>query len=398
LDESLNSEPLPGASLSRFLITRKTQERILVLGTGLSARGIATTLKASRIPCCIVGFVSESDGTTLASATRILPGPVLGAMSEMRAIVESVRPSRVIVALGKRDHIPLRHLLHCVDRGIIVEGALQAYERLNGKLALEQMTPGDLLCSDLFGGSVRRRPLQETIARAISMTLAAVGLVVTAPLIVLIAALIKIDSPGPALFVQKRIGLHGRRFSLVKFRTMVDDKRSKSQWAQDNTHRITRVGKWVRKFWLDELLQFVNIIRGDMNLVGPRPQPASNRKLFSTNIPYYALRATVRPGLTGWAQVRNGYANNLEQEIEKMRYDMYYIKNRTLWLDLRIILETLKVVFVGVKPRVPTSESRRELVDGLNEPRQFEPDAPEQQGLSLGFAGDETATDVSSHL
>src|SRR5262249_32586161 len=160
----------------------------------------------------------------------------------------------------------------------------------------------------------------------------------------IVAALIKLDSPGPALFVQERVGFYGKAFKLFKFRTMRVDKKTSSEWVRDNADRITRVGKWVRKFWLDELLQFINILRCDMNLVGPRPHPVSNYELFSRSIPYYSLRGIVRPGLTGWAQLRNGYANNLEEETEKMRYDLYYIKNRCLWLDLRIILETVKVI------------------------------------------------------
>jgi lipopolysaccharide/colanic/teichoic acid biosynthesis glycosyltransferase len=120
-----------------------------------------------------------------------------------------------------------------------------------------------------------------------------------------------------------------------------------SEWANDNSDRITRVGKWLRKFRLDELPQFVNIIRGDMNLVGPRPHPVSNIELFGEEIPYYSLRAVVRPGITGWAQVRLGYANNLEEETEKMRYDLYYIKRLSFWLDLRILFDTVKIVIFG---------------------------------------------------
>jgi len=122
---------------------------------------------------------------------------------------------------------------------------------------------------------------------------------------------------------------------------------SPSEWARDNDDRITRVGRWLRRFRLDELPQFVNILRGDMNLVGPRPHPVTNYELFLATVPYYALRATVRPGVTGWAQVRYGYANNLEEETEKMRYDLYYIKHRSFGLDLRILLDTAKIVLLG---------------------------------------------------
>jgi lipopolysaccharide/colanic/teichoic acid biosynthesis glycosyltransferase len=120
-----------------------------------------------------------------------------------------------------------------------------------------------------------------------------------------------------------------------------------SEWVHDNEHRITRVGRWLRRFRLDELPQFINILRGDMNLVGPRPHPVSNLALFTKRIPYYALRARVRPGVTGWAQVRYGYANNVEEEIEKMRYDLYYIEHASPWLDLRILVDTVKIVLFG---------------------------------------------------
>src|SRR5207249_9302723 len=195
--------------MRRFLTTRKEQpERVLVIGTGPSACRIATALEAGPRSCSIVGFVTEEGDPRIASATLRLPRPVLGNLSEMTAIIDSVRPARVIVALGKlRDRIPMQQLMQCVARGVAVEGALQAYERLNGKLELEHMTPGDLLSSNLFCESAHLRPQQEAIARAISLTVAALGLIITAPLIVLVAILIKIDSPGPALFVQKRIGL-----------------------------------------------------------------------------------------------------------------------------------------------------------------------------------------------
>jgi len=169
------------------------------------------------------------------------------------------------------------------------------------------------------------------------------------------------------LFVQDRVGLRGRRFRLLKFRTMRVTDAAPSEWAGDNRDRITRVGHWLRTFRFDELPQFVNVLRGDMDLVGPRPHPASNFSAFVTvlrnqpecgeQIDYYALRSMVRPGITGWAQVRYRYANNLEEEIEKMRYDLYYVKHRSLWLDLRILADTVKTVLAG-----------REALDALTRP------------------------------
>jgi lipopolysaccharide/colanic/teichoic acid biosynthesis glycosyltransferase len=176
----------------------------------------------------------------------------------------------------------------------------------------------------------------------------------------LIALAIRLDSPGPVLFVQDRVGLRGRHFRLLKFRTMLCGGPTTSEWVRDNEDRITRVGRWLRKFRFDELPQFVNILRGDMNLVGPRPHPVSNFTLFAERIPYYMLRSSVRPGVTGWAQIRHGYANNLDEEIEKMRYDLYYIKHLSFWFDVRILVDTVKVVLFGWEsPRTPAYASDR---------------------------------------
>jgi len=154
------------------------------------------------------------------------------------------------------------------------------------------------------------------------------------------------------LFVQDRIGKDGCQFRLLKFRTMRPSDERRSEWARDNDHRITAVGRWLRRFRLDELPQLVNVLKGEMNLVGPRPHPTCNRKIFTEGIAYYQVRSMVRPGVTGWAQVRYGYANNLEEETEKMRYDLYYIKNRSLWLDARILLRTIVVVLGGESARM----------------------------------------------
>ena len=178
--------------------------------------------------------------------------------------------------------------------------------------------------------------------------MAVVGLLALGVVIGLVALAIKADSRGPVFFVQERVGLHNVPFRLIKFRTMRPDDSDTSEWVADNGHRITRVGKVLRKFRLDELPQFLNVLRGDMNLVGPRPHPVSNFNLFMEQIPFYSLRSAVRPGVTGWAQVRYGYANNLKEETEKMRYDLYYVKHLSLWLDLRVLFDTIKVVLFGL--------------------------------------------------
>jgi len=175
---------------------------------------------------------------------------------------------------------------------------------------------------------------------------------------------VKIESLGPVLFVQPRVGARGRAFNLMKFRTMRPADRRNSEWECDNRDRVTRLGRWLRAFRLDELPQFVNVLRGEMNLVGPRPHPVSNFELFTlvsrnvnevtgSAVGYYTLRTMVRPGLTGWAQVRYRYANNIEEEIEKLKYDLYYVKYASAALDLRIVFQTIKVVLCGHATAAP---------------------------------------------
>jgi lipopolysaccharide/colanic/teichoic acid biosynthesis glycosyltransferase len=230
---------------------------------------------------------------------------------------------------------------------------VDVYERLTGKLAIEWLTPTPLIFSPGF----RRAPVTMALGRGSSLVASVIGLVLSAPILGLLALLVKLDSPGPAFFIQERVGQGGKVFKLIKFRTMRAAGGPRSEWARDNRDRITRVGAWLRKFRMDELPQLINVLRGDMNLVGPRPHPVSNYSLFVTvlrncperceQIPYYSLRLAVRPGLTGWAQVRYRYANDLEEEVEKTCYDLYYIKHLSLWLDLRILLDTVKTVLAG---------------------------------------------------
>jgi lipopolysaccharide/colanic/teichoic acid biosynthesis glycosyltransferase len=196
------------------------------------------------------------------------------------------------------------------------------------------------------------------------MVVASIGLILMAPLLAALAIAIRLGSPGPVLFVQSRAGQSGRPFGLLKFRTMHPCAEMRSEWVRDNLDRITPIGRWLRRFRLDELPQLINVMRGEMNLIGPRPHPTANHAVFADQIAYYGLRDSVRPGVTGWAQVRYGYANNLEEETEKMRYDLYYIKNRSFRLDTRIMFETVGIMIFGEaasEVRRP-SPSRSELL------------------------------------
>jgi exopolysaccharide biosynthesis polyprenyl glycosylphosphotransferase len=332
----------PARSLcSQISARRLFARRIVLLGSGAMAVKLIEEIESGRWRQIVAGVIGDKPlPRPWTDAT-----PWLGPPSQLAEIVERVRPARIVVAIAdRRDGLPLQVLLECRTRGIIVEDALEFYERLTGKIAIESLKPMALILSPR---AFRNHRAAEVVARVASFVVVTIGLVLLAPLLAAIAVAIKIESRGPVLFVQDRVGKNGRRFGLLKFRTMRPSDERPSEWARDNVDRITRLGGWLRRFRLDELPQLVNVLRCEMNLVGPRPHPTCNRQIFTDHIAYYPIRSTVRPGVTGWAQVRYGYANNLEEETEKMRYDLYYIKNRSLWLDARILARTIVVVLVG---------------------------------------------------
>jgi len=316
----------------RIRIRRRGDERLLILGMNPLARRVIEEIGGRRgRPWTIVAVVDDA--------------------GKLDLTIEATRPDRIVVALGEGPHLPFGLLLETRARGIIVERAVETYERLTGKLALEALPAPRVLFSRDFEPS----RLQLALTRQLSLVLASMGLIVCLPLLAALAVAIKLDSRGPIFFVQERVGRRGRTFGLIKFRTMRPIEQSRSEWERDNCDRITRVGRWLRRYRLDELPQLVNVLRGHMNLVGPRPHPVTSlavlaraiRALHEQAIPYYVLRCAVRPGITGWAQVRYRYANSLEEEMEKTRYDLYYVKHMSLWLDVRILFETAKAVFTG---------------------------------------------------
>jgi exopolysaccharide biosynthesis polyprenyl glycosylphosphotransferase len=317
---------------------RANAERVLVVGTTpLIGKLLAELARAARGKTAIVGVV-VTDGDPGVAAGY----PVLGTLDRLDRIVRDTAPDRIIVDVGRSRDVPVAALVQAIGADVLVEDAVDAYEALTGKVPLGALRPHHVIFSKWFAGG----RVQAAFGRALSLGGAIVGLTVFAPFLALLAIAIKLDSPGPVFFVQPRLGRGGRPFDLLKFRTMFVGARV-SEWVGDNHHCITRVGRWLRRFRLDELPQLVNVLRGEMDLVGPRPHPVSNARLFIENIPFYPLRLLVRPGITGWAQVEYGYANSLEEETEKMYYDLYYIKHRSVALDLRILLATLKVVFTG---------------------------------------------------
>jgi lipopolysaccharide/colanic/teichoic acid biosynthesis glycosyltransferase len=267
--------------------------------------------------------------------------------SRASEIIAETKPVRIIVCLRSPfEELPMCELFAQRLAGVPVETGHEAYERLTGKIFLDERTTLHLLLS--HAGLSNR--VHGWTKRFVNAVVAALALLVALPVMALIALSIYLTEGGPVLFVQERVGLHGRPFRLLKFRSMRVEKGTSSEWERDNDERITPLGRWLRRLHLDELPQFWNILLGDMDLVGPRPHPVSNYELFARSIPYYSLRFLVRPGLTGWAQVRQGYAHDLPGEIEKMRYDLCAIARPSLLRDLCVLVATAKTVLVGHFP------------------------------------------------
>jgi len=320
---------------------RDQSRRVLILGSGPLATTLIEEIESAQNPRYIVAGTVDDQEPEPGSPDH---NRWLGPCDSLPDIIGRLHPAFIVVALAdRRDRLPLQMLLEARVRGIVVEDALDFSERLMGKLAIEAIRPSMLILAKGF----RNHGAADVVARAVSVIGAIVGLLLCAPFLIAVGIAVTLDSRGPMFFIQQRAGRNGRPFGLIKFRTMHPCAEARSEWVSDNVDRITRVGHYLRRFRFDELPQLVNVLRGDMNLVGPRPHPVTNQAVFMEKIAYYGLRSTVRPGVTGWAQIRHGYANNLAEETEKMRYDLYYIKNRSLWLDLRIMLETVATVVFG---------------------------------------------------
>lgn len=344
---------------SRFTARRVDREssrkvlRTIVMGNGALARHLVRAIKDhGNGGYELLGAVANT--RTAADEEGELGCRVLGPIWQLEKILAVLRPDCVIVATKDGAMEIMERLLHfLMHSDVPVIPAVEVYEALTGQVPIETLTPDDLV----FRQELRPRLWQICINRGISIFLAILGAILTAPLMAVIAVAIKLDSRGPAIFLQDRAGLNGRRFGLLKFRTMRHDTAERSVWAAENADRITRIGEWLRKFRLDELPQLLNVLKGDMNIVGPRPHPSSSSEmveLISRNVaecgvamPYYTMRSMVRPGITGWAQVRYKYANGLGEELEKLRYDLYYVKHYSVRLDLRILIMTIAVVARG---------------------------------------------------
>jgi sugar transferase (PEP-CTERM system associated) len=313
------------------------RERVYVVGTGERAQRLVNGLRSrSEMGIEVVGWSGNVEGAVTRDSVA----------SHLMELVKRRRVHRVIVAMpDRRGTLPVHELLALRLNGIKVEEATSWLERMSGRIEVEQLYPSWLIFADGF----RFSSSVQMMSRLLSTLAAAVLLVLVLPVIPFVILLIKLDSRGPVLYRQKRLGRAGATFYCYKFRTMRPDAEADTgaTWATDDDPRITRIGKILRITRLDEIPQLWCVLKGDMAFVGPRPERPEFVEWLSREIPYYQVRLAVRPGITGWAQVRYKYGNTLEDAREKLQYDLYYIKNGSLGLDLLILFETIKIVTLG---------------------------------------------------
>lgn len=329
--------------LRAYFSLNHRSRNMLIMGTGPLARAVAIELLRHReFGLKVCGFVD--DNPALVGVSIVNP-KVLGLNTDLKRVVSEKKINRIVVELkDRRGRLPMDELVDLKMSGVGVEEATTLYERITGKIAIENLKPSWMIFGDGFGVSRRMLFQKKLVSFLVSLVLVAFML----PLLPIIALLIKLDSRGPIFFRQERVGQNGKIFTLWKFRSMRTDaeKDTGPVWASPQDKRVTRVGRYLRRTRVDELPQFLNVLKGDMSLVGPRPERPHFVEELSSSIPYYGLRHSVKPGITGWAQINYGYGSSIEDTIEKLQYDLFYIKNVSWALDLLIILNTVKTVLV----------------------------------------------------
>jgi sugar transferase (PEP-CTERM system associated) len=313
------------------------RERLYVLGTGERAERLVRGLRErSALGMEVVGWTGDVQG----ELTRD------NVASHLRGLARGAGVHRVIVAMpDRRGTLPVEELLDLRMEGVKVEEATSWLERISGRIEVEQLYPSWLIFAEGF----RFSGFFRLVRRTLNFSFAFAGTVISLPLLPFIVLAVKLDSSGPVLYRQQRVGRRGRSFYCYKFRTMRQDAEADTgaTWALDDDPRITRVGKFLRASRLDEIPQLWCVLKGDMHFVGPRPERPEFVEWLSKEIPYYGVRHMVRPGITGWAQVQYKYGNTLEDAREKLQYDLFYIKNASLALDLLIMFQTIKIVLLG---------------------------------------------------
>jgi sugar transferase (PEP-CTERM system associated) len=327
-----------GAGQQLVFLLQSLKPRVLILGNGPRAVAVAEVI-AERRPVKLVGRLALGDGATV---RPVVGGPPHGDLS---TLVREEHVDEIIVALDdRRGLLPVDALLQCRMAGVRVTDAAAFLERETGRVDIDVLRPSCLIFSPGF----QKSRLREAGKRTVDILLSALGLALALPLLLPIMAAIRFDSPGPIFYTQTRIGMGGRHFTIFKFRSMCSDaERGQAQWASQNDPRITRVGRVLRRTRLDEVPQLFNVLRGDMSLVGPRPERPEFVTELADQLPYYTERHLARPGLTGWAQINYKYGSTVDDAKSKLLYDLYYVKNQGALLDILIILQTLRIIVSG---------------------------------------------------
>jgi len=332
-------------SLARWLLGHpRLAHRVLILGVEQDAVTIAREMLTRRESGYdVIGFIGDDPAQV---GQSLINPSVVGVMPDLEAVVSRCRPDRIVIAMpDRRGRLPLDLLLKLKVRdGVALDESDAFYEQLTGKIGGERLRLGQMV----FADASRWTRLYKRARRLVDLALAIIIGLLTSPLMLLTALAIKLDTRGPIFYLQERVGLHNTTFRIVKFRSMrVDAEANGPVWAGEGDSRVTRVGRWIRKLRIDELPQLFNIIRDEMSLIGPRPERPVFIKQLEERIPYYCERHLVKPGLTGWAQVRYPYGASFEDAREKHQYDLYYIKNQSPMLDILILLETVRIVLFG---------------------------------------------------
>jgi sugar transferase (PEP-CTERM system associated) len=311
-------------------------ERVYVLGTGDRAVRLVNGLRAPGLGIEVVGWTGNVEGELTREKVA----------SHLVGLVNEKGVHRVIVAMpNRRGTLPVEELLTLRLKGLKVEEATSWLEKISGRIEVEQLYPSWFIFAEGF----RFSTINRIFRRLLNFTTALIGLTLSLPILPLVALAVKLGSKGPVFYRQQRVGRGGEIFYCYKFRTMRQDAEADTgaTWASDDDPRITRVGKILRTTRLDEIPQMWCVLKGDMHFVGPRPERPEFVEWLSKEIPYYGMRHVVRPGITGWAQVQYKYGNTVEDAREKLQYDLFYIKNASVGLDLLILFHTIKIVLIG---------------------------------------------------
>ncbi len=290
----------------------------------------------------IAGYVDDQH----APGAPVPGAKMVGSMADLRDVVRATQPHRIVVGMfERRNRMPVTDLLDLRFSGYIVEEVASTYERVLGRVCVKEIRPSQLI----FSGELGPRTQNLVFQRLANAVVAVIGIVIGLPFLLLTALAVRLSSPGPVLYRQVRVGLDDEPFTLFKFRSMRADaeKGTGAVWAQKDDPRVTRVGRIIRKIRFDELPQLFNVLKGEMSIVGPRPERPEFVRALSEKIPYYRQRHCVRPGITGWAQINYKYGDTMEDTITKLEYDLYYIKNMSMSLDNYIIFHTVKAMLLS---------------------------------------------------